>query len=103
MTVAPTQFLPILGIFTILYKKSCNAFWPNCVYSCGPVVAAERSQAQGESSRHVSHRPRSLLKLTSNFFRRRLGREAHRLADRNGQLFPTRNLAAGHLHLVQPI
>src|SRR5271166_6591503 len=27
---------------TILNKNSCNAFWSNCVYSCGPVVIVNR-------------------------------------------------------------
>src|SRR5271169_4987540 len=29
---------PFWDIFTILNQEPCNAFWPNCVYSCGPVV-----------------------------------------------------------------
>ena len=31
-----TFFFPFWDYFTILHKKSCNAFWPNCVDSCGP-------------------------------------------------------------------
>jgi len=32
--------IPVSGIFTNLNQKSCDAFWPNCVYSCGPVIAS---------------------------------------------------------------
>src|SRR5208337_1737505 len=37
---------PVLGIFTILYKKACDAFWQNCVYSCGPALLMSRGVAK---------------------------------------------------------
>src|SRR5271165_461184 len=35
-----TTVSSILGIHENIFEKSCNAFWPNCVSLCGPLVVA---------------------------------------------------------------
>ena len=39
--------VPFWEPLTILYKKSCNAFWQICVYSYGPVVTVGHALAWG--------------------------------------------------------
>ena len=44
--VTAARLLPFWEDFTILNQKSCNVFWPNCVCSCGLVVAVYLKAAQ---------------------------------------------------------